>query len=202
MKIATNLNLRCCCIFACLFASLYVLVCLPLHAQTLPPVASEWEIGNQTVKLPDIFRKDVESRVEQIIQNDLPHIRQNIQSIMLLLEWVRNHFENSKDSIPKEYCYLVLYEHQLIKKAHNGSNITRKADNIFWGLTLSKLDRLGLQDKLDDTPYFDDKRNLYHTTNLISKEFKRAQNNFQNWALSMLIIDLGYEGLKEEIKNS
>jgi LysM repeat protein len=159
-------------------------------------VATEWQIGNQTVILSKSIKNAVELRVAEF---DTVHIKHNIEPIMLTLEWVRTLSQSTQDSVPAEFCYLALFENHLIKPYHNKSQITRKADNAFWGLSSLRIDKLRLQNSLHQNEYLDDSRNLYLSTTEMFKLFKSAQDYFENWALAMTILDYGYEDAKTQI---
>ncbi|TAE16452.1 MAG: LysM domain-containing protein [Bacteroidetes bacterium] len=175
----------------------YVCVCSQAKAQSFPQsVPTEWTIGNQTVILSKSIKNAIELRVAEF---DTVHIKRNIEPIMLTLEWVRTLSQSTQDSIPVEFCYLTLLENHLIKPYHNKSQITRKADNAFWGLSKLRIDKLRLQNSLHQNEYLDDSHNLYLATTEMFKLFKSAQDYFENWALAMTILDYGYEDAKTQI---
>jgi|GEM_PF-3507624 len=179
------------CILACL------LLCLDTEAQIPSAVPSEWKIGGQTVKLSNTVQKAIETSAANF---DIPHIQQNIVPIMLMLEWTKTCFSSLKKTLPDEYCYLILYNNHLVKKYHSQSQVTKTANMKFWGLSDTNIIQLQLEEELQNTDTQDDSRNLEKTTVSMANKIVEANANFDNWLLSMLLIEHNYDEARKKIK--
>ncbi len=195
MKTTTLLQ-RCCSILLCFFA--YFFVCAPAQAQTTEDVPQKWLMGHDTLLLPERLRKAVANRAKDF---DMAYLQENILPIMLMLEWVKNQCNNIDEHIPTEYCYLALCKNYLTDHKHTQSDVLVRANTKFWNLSDTNLKELHLEYDLQHTEDCDDVSHLNLTTFKMVNALKQANAYFQNWALTMLITDHGYEGAKTRVRN-
>ncbi len=194
MKTTTTLCKRCRSALLCVLT--FFVFCATPRAQSFEDIPSRYLLGGVILILPDELRK---AAYEKAKQWDTVQIRKNIIYIMLELEWVRTQLSNIDDSIPSEYCYLALSNHYLTSHATQNSVVTQQAYTRLWNLTDGNLKALHLDHELLNNEVADDASNLYLTTTKIANKFKEAHAHFRNYAVTMLIMDYGYEKTNERL---
>jgi hypothetical protein len=180
-------------IICALYVCFHFLVSTQARAQIVPSnVSQEWGIGETTFVLNDYFKARVEDRVALL---DHEYINRNIKPLMLMYEVLYYKTLNMPDTarIPHELVFTAFQHHHLIRKMHNESRVERKADMALWGLSKSRVEKLKLHYKLHQNSCVDETHHLLLTTEEIFKILLEAHKNCENWLLSLLAIEMGYE---------